>query len=406
MDTNELRSKNSCCGCGVCKEICPKQAITMECDEYGFVYPVIDKKKCIDCGLCKQKCSFGNATLEQIKECYAAVNVNEHELMKSSSGGVFASIASEFLKEGSVCGVKIVRNANSFDVAHKLIQQKAELYMLQGSKYVQSHMWHCVSDIKSMLETGRKVLFSGTPCQVAAIKDLYKKYVGTQLFTIDLICHGVPSQKMFNDYLQQYQNDNGVRVEKYDFRNKKCGWGANGIMEVTNEDQMRSEIKITSDNASYYHFFYKGDLSRESCYECPYACQNRVGDVTIGDYWGIETFNPELLSENGGSLDRQRGVSCLLINNQSGKELIERYGKNLQLYPIDFNNIAVYNTQLREPVKPSKLRKKIFDAYLQSGYSGVDRIYVKRRRMAKLKTAIKSIIPSGIKKKIKKVLYK
>lgn len=392
-----FNDKAHCCGCGSCFSICPQKAISMECDSYGFIYPKIDKNRCIDCGACRKICTFHAVKEDKDCQCYAAINIDEEEMMKSTSGGTFAGIASRFLDDGDVCGVKASFHDGNIEVKHALIDDKSELKMLQGSKYVQSHMWYCIDDLRNALKSGRKVLFSGTPCQVAGIKSLFSKYVGTQLFTIDIICHGVPSQKLFNDYINKFQEKNKVRLIKFDFRNKKFGWGLDGLAVGKElEGKGYKKIKISPDNSSYYRFFLGAETYRESCYQCPYACKNRVGDITIGDYWGVEKYDPQLLRENGGAFEENKGVSCLLINTDFGQELIKKYGNKIRYFPIKIENVMKINTQLHEPAKHSRLRTDLLEAYRKSGYLGVHKIYEKICFKTNLKMKIKKIVPKKI----------
>ena len=386
-----------CCGCGVCSTVCLQKAITMECDNYGFIYPQIDKEKCIDCGACKKICAFYSKNEKNELKCYAAVNIDEEELMKSTSGGIFSGIASMFLNDGVVCGVKASFNENTVDVRHILINNESQLKELQGSKYVQSYMWHCINDMRKALNSGQKVLFSGTPCQVAGIKSCFKTYLGTQLFTIDIICHGVPSQKLFSEYIKKFQKEKKIQIEKFDFRNKQYSWGLDGLAIGKELDgQERKKIKISPQNSSYYRFFLNAEIYRESCYHCPYACKNRVGDITIGDYWGVDKFDLQLLHENGGEFEKNKGISCLLINTQAGEELVHKYGNKIKSFPIKIENVMEINTQLREPAQHSRLRKKLMEAYKKNGYSGIEKIYKKISFMVNIKMQMKRIIPEKI----------
>lgn len=389
--------KAHCCGCGVCASICPREAITMVCDSCGFIYPEINIERCVDCGACKNVCAFYGVNEELDAECYAAINTDEEEMMKSTSGGIFAGIASEFLEEGVVCGVKASFSEAHVEVKHTLIENKSKLEDLQGSKYVQSYMWYCISDLRKALSSGKKVLFSGTPCQVASIKSCFKAYVGIQLFTIDIICHGVPSQKLFSDYIKRFQEEKEIQLENFYFRNKQYGWGLDGLAVGKGlTDHMSKKIKVSPGNSSYYLFFLNAESYRESCYQCPYACKNRVGDITIGDYWGIEKFDPQLLNVNGGEFEKNKGISCILINTQAGHELIQKYGSKIKRFPIKIDNIMEVNTQLREPAKHSRLRIKLVEAYKKRGYLGVEKVYKKVCFEASLKKKVKKIIPKKL----------
>lgn len=194
--------KKNCCGCGACSSICPKNAITMQEDEYGFIYPEIDSKKCVECGLCISSCHYKSADdLHTPIKSLAAVNRDDTLLENSASGGMFSAIAEAFLNEGGcVCGAAMDFKDNVADVRHIMIHSLNELYRLQKSKYVQSSTDKIYKELRTLLKNGEKVLFSGTPCQVEAAKSIAKR-AGGKLYTIDIICHGVPSQRFFNDFI-------------------------------------------------------------------------------------------------------------------------------------------------------------------------------------------------------------
>ena len=193
--------KDKCCGCNACEFVCPKDAISMVRDEYGFRYPKIDEDKCISCGLCEKICAFQDKQTKVTKQTYASINLNSEQKGKSSSGGIFAALAEQFIRNGGyVCGSEFKVSNNNANISHCVINSVEDICRLQGSKYVQSNL-DCLSEINELLKKNKKILFSGTPCQVAQIQKLFKKY-SDQLYTIDIICHGVPNQKWFNEYLK------------------------------------------------------------------------------------------------------------------------------------------------------------------------------------------------------------
>ena len=244
----------------------------------------------------------------------AAVNKDDNLLKNSASGGMFSAIAESFLSDcGYVCGAAMDFEENVADVRHIIIHSVDELYRLQKSKYVQSSTDKVYKELQTLLKNGEKVLFSGTPCQVEAAKSIAKR-AGGKLYTIDIICHGVPSQRFFNDFIACEAEKRKMKINSLDFRDKKHGWGEKGTIVGANIKGDVIESSIATDTTSYYYYFFNGEISRECCYHCPYAQKQRVGDVTVGDYWGIEQYNPELLVEHGGTINSRKGVSCLLIN--------------------------------------------------------------------------------------------
>lgn len=413
MEKNDLskiphyvKNKEECCGCGLCYEKCPKKAIRMLPDEYGFIYPVIENEKCINCGICKKICGFNEEKLSSAEMCYAAANQDQKLLKKSASGGIFSAIAEEFLEdEGIVCGSQMLFSEGKAIVKHTTVDSKEELCKLQGSKYVQSDTQKIFESVTEKLKQGKKVLFSGTPCQVAAIKACVGKKNAENLYTIDIICHGVPSIQFFNDYIDYNFAKQKITLQDFSFRDKKYGWGLNGSFEGWNYSQSETSGKINPNISSYYRYFLKGEIYRECCYHCPFAQDHRGGDLTIGDYWGIEKYNSELLDENGGPFRKYDGVSCIIVNSEKGKQLLNDYGRLILKEKVKIENIKIINTQLKMSATYSKLRKKILDRYAESGYSKVESLFAKQRLIEKTKAAVKKgikmVLPNSVVKKIK-----
>lgn len=401
MKNNELYKEESCCGCGACVVKCPQNAISLKENKYGFVYPQIEESICVNCGACKKVCVFLKEKKINKFDCYASVNMDDSLIMKSASGGVFSAIAYDFIKAGGyVCGAATIIKQGIMSVEHIVINNTENLYLLQGSKYVQSSTVSAYKKIQTLLKNGKKVLFSGTPCQVDAIKSLCDQYVGKGLFTIDIICHGVPSQKFFNEYLLEYQKQKKSLINHVDFRNKRYGWGLKGIIQFENGE---SE-SITPETSSYYRLFLDGEIYRENCYNCSYSSLNRVGDITIGDYWGVEKFNYELFEEKNISEDK--GISCVIVNNDLGNELIEKYGDKLFMRSVDINNVMVNNTQLREPAKHTSKRNKVLKTFANQGYKPIEKEFVRKNRIKKCHKFVKNMIPKRLKKFIKKIIRK
>lgn len=378
--------KRDCCGCGACLNICPKQAISMVEDEYGYRYPHIDEAVCVGCGMCKQVCSFQKEhDLHNPLYTYAAVAKNKQLIEKSSSGGVFASIASCFLKEqGIVYGA--VLNSN-YQLQHQKVEDIKDLGLLQGSKYLQSDLGRCYKEVKELLENDTKVLFSGTPCQ---IDGLYG-YLGrdyANLLTVDIVCHGVPSNKMFIDYVQTL----GETVTGFTFRDKSLGWGKNGSAIVSGK-----KVKLWESQSAYLYYFSRGWINRSNCYVCKYASLHRPADITLGDYWGIEKQHPDYLRQGW---DEKRGISLVIVNTDKGKKCIDKCKFAID-FKISKSELAVVgNSQLREPSKPGR-RKEILGEYLSGGWTGVEKSYKKKMKWRRYSSQVKSLIPMKIKRFLK-----
>ena len=392
-----------CCGCGACAVVCPKNAITMKLDDRGFRYPSVDNELCVGCGMCIKACAFGKSQKFQPKECYAGANENIVQRKMSTSAGIFSAVATAFLNNGGVvCGAAMDIVNGQADVRHIMIGTIEELPRLQGSKYVQSSAEGCYPAIKSSLEEGKKVLFSGTPCQVAAVKNIFVKYAAN-LFTIDIICHGVPSQKFFNDYLAYIGKKSMKTVAEYQFRNKRRGWGLDGSIKFVGDNQERY---FKPEEESYYKLFLNGETYRDSCYACPYAKQQRVGDLTIGDYWGAQKFSPELMAENGGPFNSDEGVSCILENTVAGRELLALAQEYLTVRKISIDKVLIINSQLREPASHTGMRDKVFSKYKKLGYEGVAQMYQAWKRKNDFIAGCKRLMPRKLKSAIKTMLKK
>lgn len=361
MNVSNLK-KSECCGCGMCVEICPCDAIRLVEDEAGFVYPSVEKNKCNECGLCRKACAF-NHTIE-VKlpiQTYAAARREKDRLMDSSSGGVFAAIAEYLIsneKDWMVVGSALDENMIA---RHMIVDSVNGLKCLYGSKYVQSSTEGIYKRIKDEINNNKKILFCGTPCQVAAVK----RFVDDEkLYTIELICHGVPNQRMFSSYLQT-MSDN---ITNYTFRDKKQGWSFNGLLECGN-----CKKKINHRLSSYMTYFLNGEIYRESCYECPYAKPERGADITIGDFWGCVGQRKDL-SQN---LDVEKGVSCLLINTQRGMDLIEK--SDIDKFDVKYEEIKSGNEPLNSPSTHTNQREDILEIwYKDLNWADVNKYWKKK----------------------------
>lgn len=369
-----VKNPSSCCGCGACLSACPRQAISMQTDSHGCKYPKIDPVKCIDCGLCVRICQYTAPMDGKIPmKTYAAVGSCEDTVMNSASGGVFASLAESFISKGAlVAGVVMDCSNSQADVYHLLSGDKSDLCRMQGSKYVQSDAWRSYYEIREALNSGKKVLFSGTPCQVAAVK----KITGNpeNLMTVDLICHGVPPLQMLNDYLKILSKWLRGEITAFRFREKFCSKQYTAGIYVR-KGRKTERVLIKSSLLSFYKHFLDGVFHRENCFSCPYAENHRVSDITIGDYWGVEEFHAEEL--HSGKMPRRNDWSCVLVNTEKGERLLQDYGKALMLYPSKLEWVAVNNQQLKRPASKGKKRERLLEMYKKLGYKAVEAEFVR-----------------------------
>lgn len=376
-----VQKKEDCCGCGTCALVCPTNAISMEPEELGCLYPKIDSSKCIHCHACEKVCAYTKERPEPTGEpkVFAAAAKDRAMLKKSASGGVFAAVAYGILDAGGIVyGCSLETVDGELTPMHIGVETHKDLEKLQGSKYVQSSVGTVFLDIKQYLQQGRIVLFSGTPCQVDALKHYLKNVDTKNLYTMDLICHGVPSKALFQGYLKLLGKQKNGSVSSFSFRDKTHGWGLNACCSVRNSKGYEKAYRIPTGISSYYSLFLESEIYRTSCYTCPYANQNRVGDMTIGDFWCFEREHPEALVENGGLLRVQEGISAVLVNNEHGKYLLSMYGHQMDLYYSELESVSKWNRQLRNPSRHSEIRDILVEAYAAEGYMAIERLFLKR----------------------------
>lgn len=390
MSTIEMLDKNECCGCSSCVQKCPKNAISMIENEEGFLYPVIDKKKCIDCGLCLKVCP----QLKEIKKAdagypktYAMYNKNDEELLKSSSGGIFSIIANYILENnGVVFGAAYDENLN---VNHIKIDSKRELEKLRSSKYVQSNIRNTYKEAEEILKQDKFVLFTGTPCQIEGLNSyLMKQY--DNLITCDLVCHGVPSPKLFKVYLEYLSKKFKSKVKSYNFRSKsKYGWGL--FAEAITNDNKKHYIK--SDLDPYYTNFLECNTYRENCYRCHYTNYNRVSNLTLADYWGVSSIHPKFYS--------QKGISLILVNNEKGEMILNKILSQIEKIDTNLDYASSRNKNLIQPSHRPDVRNIVYNEI----YSKEALKFVKENLKVKitLKKFVKLCIPVKLQNYLKKV---
>lgn len=397
-----FESAEDCCGCGACVAKCPKSAISMQEDACGYVYPEIDSGRCIGCGACERACGFhGRLGRRTAGASYAASG--KGDVSRSASGGAFASLATSIIEAGGIVyGAAYDTEADGLYVRHRAADNVGDLCGLLNSKYVQSDAGVCFPDIKEQLRSGRQVLFSGTPCQVAGLKG----YLGQEwpnLYTADLVCHGVPSGSMFRGSVAAHEARLGSRAVDYLFRCKRDGWGHSLLLLLLLEDGR--EVTVQAGKDPYYDMFLHLKTLRESCYSCPFASDYRAGDVTLGDFWGVEYNCPEVLNDSV-AFDVHKGISCLLANNRRGRELVERYGAGLNLRKVPFEAIAKDNDQLRHPSERPDDRQLYLEAYERGGWPAMERLWRRRERGVKWlsKRVANKLLPSKVKAVVKRML--
>lgn len=377
-----IDDKKNCSGCSACANICPVRAINMQPDNEGFLYPSIDVTKCIKCNLCERICPYKSEwePCEDKKEGYVGYNLNLEERETSSSGGIFVLLAKYILEKGGV--VFGAAYDDDYGVIHKRICSKNDLVKLKGSKYSQSKISYIFTSVKEDLEAGKDVLFVGTTCQIAGLR----KYLGeeySKLYLVDFICLGVPSPKVWQDYINSFFHNE--KILHVNFKGKERGWHAFSLNITTNNQQ------FSEDGKKNYFFsgYFKGLYLRPSCSKCQFKDhKNRVSDITLSDSWGCEHFAPEL--------DDNRGLSNIIIHTDKGENLFRLIEKSVKYKEVSFDELIKWNKNyyysLPYGVKRSGFwadydridKKTLFRKYCFSSY-GIRKIY------RNIKTGLKKI---------------
>lgn len=343
--------KEGCYGCGVCVNVCPTSCITFTSDPEGFPYPLVDQAACIDCDKCIQSCPGLNdrdrAQYLSSPIFYAGFNLDEHIRHNSSSGGFFSLAADQILAKGGVVyGARY--NFDSMTVEHARVDAAADLAPLRKSKYVQSSTVHIFPEVNKDLLTGRPVLFTGTPCQVAGLH-LFLQEKHANLFTCDIICHGVPSPGLFASHFSALAQAHGKPITNIDFRTKAKGW--KGPLELYLAVDFDGDRTLTYAPLDAYYALFLANLSlRPCCYQCKYASTQRQGDLTLGDFWGVKQHHPELFDGQGTSL--------LLVNSEKGHQLLQSVSPAANVRPI--TTVRPFPPNLARPTPKPKYRDRFF----------------------------------------------
>ncbi len=384
----EVDIKEECCGCTACKNICPVNAIEMKEDKEGFLYPIINEEKCIKCELCKKVCpvlNIKNETKEQ--HAYIFQNANDDVRRQSTSGGAFSAIAEEIInKNGIVYGVIFDKD---FNVIHKGIENKEELYKFRNSKYVQSNLNNVFKEVKENLEKDRWVCFSGTSCQIEGLKNFLRKQY-EKLLLVDVVCRAVPSPLIWKKYLKLKKQENGD-VSKIYFRDKLYGYKYSNFSVYDSQNNLRYHNGVESD--PYLRAFFSNICDRPSCYNCKFKKLNRESDITLWDCFNVEKYNSKL--------DDDKGTTRILANTVKGKRFVEELGVTHNLEEIDVELATKNFLAMFQSVKYNSERSDFFEDVgkleekeLFTKYFS-DNITVKSERIIR-----KLLLKTGIYKKI------
>lgn len=348
----EVTEKAHCCGCSACVQICPRHCITMPADGEGFRYPMVDVAKCVNCGLCEKVCpELHPFPAHEPLETYAAWHTDSSVRRESSSGGIFSSLAEWTIREGGV--VFGARFTPEWDVVHGYAESMTDVAAFRGSKYMQSHIGTAYADAERFLKTGKPVLFSGTPCQVAGLHRYLRKAYDN-LLTVDFVCHGVPSSAVFKRYLREVCHKEEA-VVGVNFRDKRKGW-KNYSMTIDFSSGRSVRNPFTED--PFMRGFLANLLLRPSCYSCVARGSRSNSDLTIGDFWGIDNIAPQL--------DDDRGISLVVGQTPRGQQRLAEM--NVCRHPQSFAEAVRYNSSMVTSVHQPVNRAFFFAAFRRLGY--------------------------------------
>ena len=354
-----IKNKQDCCGCSACAQRCPKQCITMTEYEEGFLYPKVDISKCIDCHLCEKVCPVINQDEPRTPlNVYAAKNQNDQIRLDSSSGGIFTILAEHVINAGGV-----VFGAcwdEEWNVKHDYAECLDNLSKFRSSKYLQSIIGDNYFKAEQFLKSGRTVLFTGTPCQIAGLKHFLRKDYDN-LLAVEVICHSVPSPGIWQRYLEERLQTlkwSKSDIKHISFRNKKTGWkGYSFIMENKNGNVFS---ELGSKNA-FMRGFLADLYTRPSCQACPAKQMKSGSDITLGDFWGIDSLMPEI--------DDDKGVSAIIINTGKGRKVLHNI--EIALHEASYHELTIRNPAL---VKPVAIPTRRMDFFKEDGLTIEDKI--------------------------------
>ena len=373
----DITEKQNCCGCSACAQSCPRNCISMFEDEEGFLYPTVDKFKCISCNLCEKVCPVINQGKSKVPlKVYASKNKDGHVRRASSSGGVFSLLVEACIDDGGcIFGAHF---NDDFEVVHGFAETLDDAERFRGSKYVQSTTTECFSRVRKYLKLGRKVLFSGTPCQVAGLH-LYLRKKYDNLLTVEVVCHGVPSPKLWREYLSHLDISKD-KIKTILFKDKSSGWRGYSFSIVGKDGS--SLFLEKADRNKYMMAFFQNLSLRPSCYNCPAKGGKSNADITLADYWGIENLSHDF--------NDNIGVSMVCCNTDKGLEVIDKVSSSMNMIETDYEKSVPFNLSIVKSTLEPEGREEFWKKYSDDGVNAL--LSLKNDRPSIIKRIINRII--------------
>lgn len=387
MDWN--LNTNRCTGCCACSDVCPVGAITMGVDASGSRCPQLNNSLCVSCNKCKRVCPQFYSAINEKCDKFSYIGLCDDNVLyqKSSSGGIFAAVAESFINRGGVVyGAAMSQFNKRIECRHLRITESEDLHLIQGSKYVQSKMDGVYKKIKQDLKEGKDVLFSGTSCQVAALKNIIGEH--EHLFTIDLVCHGVPKDAIYYDYLSFIEKKYKARIEDLSFRVKgyRGFWSDSSyvLKFLLRRKKSNRIVFIPKDKSAYFKLFLQRAGYRQSCYSCQYSSIHKPSDMTLGDY------RPTTNEYHEYNLQTAFTYSSIIVHSNRGKSLLDFANSIICLIPIPIEKMVDHHINLQRPSSITNEGKKLMSIYCKKGIEGVQRDIDKFYFINQLKLAIKN----------------
>lgn len=372
-----ITDKSLCCGCEACVQICTHNAIIMQEDKEGFRYPIIDSKQCVECGLCEKVCQYNEMPTRYSDDKYAfgGYHLNSDVRFESTSGGAFSAIVDAYCEDNYVI---FGAEAKGLEVFHSYITDKSKLSKFRKSKYSQSQIGDSYKDAKRFLKEGKKVLFSGTPCQIAGLKAYLGNINQDNLLTVEVICEGVPSPLYVRKLDQHIEKKYGARIESIDYRYtgkslfSKGKWDFEmmllkllGISKIRGGKWDFQQMKIVTVDMKkvlykdrwfnpFWSIWLNHLMSRPSCYKCNFTTTERVADISLGDLWGVHLYCPELYGSNGGS-------SLIVCNTEKGKAIVKKAQQSMYGHELAFEDALRYQSPMRKCIADNPDRERFME---------------------------------------------